>query len=49
MKGSSIQLVFFAEVVRQNYTNVTSRSVQLEKEGRGLLQEFYLDEGEWFR
>ena len=38
---TSIQLFFSRKVVRQNHTDVTSLSMQLEKEGLGLLQEVF--------
>ena len=43
---SSIQLFFLWKVVRQNDTDVTSRRMQLKKEGRGLLREANRSEGE---
>ena len=43
---SSIQLFFLRKVVRQNDTEVTSRCMQLKKEGRGLLREANRSEGE---
>ena len=45
---SSIQLFFFWKVVRQNNTDMMSHSIQLEKVGRGLLQEAYRGERECF-
>ena len=41
---TSIQLFFLQKVVRQNNTDVTSLSMQLEKEGRGLLREVFCGE-----
>ena len=42
---SNIQLGFLQKVVRQKDANVTSRSMQLEKVGCGLLREAYRGEG----
>ena len=45
---SSIQLFFLWKVVRQNNIDVTSRFMQLEKVGRGLLREAFGGEGECY-
>ena len=41
-----MQMFFWWKVVRQNDANVTSRSVQLKKIGRGLQRDVYRGEGE---
>ena len=45
---SSIQLFFMRKVIRRNGADMTSRFVQLEKVGPGLLQEAFRGEGECY-